>query len=271
MIQVRKPAVSNMFYPGNSEKLKDIITSFLNEFPTHEFKNVHGIISPHAGYVYSGKTAAAAYKTLIGKKYDTVIVISPSHREYFRGISIFPGEAYLTPLGEIKIDEELRKKFKEESSKIILDDTGHRAEHALEVQLPFLQMVLNKFKLLPIVLGDQNKTFVDELSRLLKLFWNENILIVASSDLSHFYTKEKARVLDSKVAWHIEKFDYENLYYSLENEECYACGGGGIVALLKTFSENENYKSKVLMQTDSGDVTGDNSEVVGYLSAVIYS
>lgn len=271
MIHVRKPAVSNMFYPANPEKLNNLISKFFNEVPQYEFNEIYGIISPHAGYIYSGKTASAAYKNLIGKKYDTVIVISPSHREYFRGISIFPGEAYLTSLGKINIDIDLREKFSNESNLILLDEVGHRAEHALEVQLPLLQSVLTDFKLLPLVLGDQNIVFVNELSRLLKLFRNEKILIVASSDLSHFYTKEQAQLFDNKVAEYIAKLDYENLYNDLENEECHACGGGGIVALLKTFSDNKKFKSKVLMRSDSGDVTGDDSEVVGYLSAVIYS
>jgi len=269
---IRLPKVAGMFYPSSKGELEKMIQNYLEEINlTDSYKKIGGIISPHAGYVYSGKTAAAAYKTLIGKHYDNVIVLSPSHREYFGGISIYYGDAYKTPFGEIEVNKELRENIVNLSEVIFSGEDGHRGEHALEVQLPFLQMTLGNFKLLPVVIGDQSKMFVDELSNVLTNILDENTLLVASSDLSHFYNRHKARIKDGLVVEHINRYEFDELQSDLEKKKCEACGGGTIVSVMKTL-RNRNYShSKVLMQTDSGDVTGDTSEVVGYLSAVIYN
>ena len=268
---VREPQVAGMFYPSNERKLKDQISGFYSEVETNDkIKNVGGIIAPHAGYIYSGKTAAYAYKTILNGNYDTVIVISPSHREYFRRVSIYNGDAYKTPLGEIPINTELRNKLIKENDLIYEGEEGHRTEHALEVQLPFLQIALPNFSLLPMVIGDQSREVVFELADILAGVIDDKTLLVASSDLSHFYTKSHASALDSRVVEHINNFDFENLQTDLETKRCEACGGGGIVTILKALSLKWYTKSKVVAHSDSGDVSGDDSEVVGYLSAVIY-
>ena len=268
---VREPQVAGMFYPASSNKLQKQITDFLSEVEyDNEICNVAGIIAPHAGYIYSGKTAAYAYKTIIDRSFDTVIVISPSHREYFKGVSIYSGDAYKTPLGEIAINTELREKLISENELIFEGEEGHREEHALEVQLPFLQVVLSEFQLLPLVIGDQSREVVFELADILANLVNDKILLVASSDLSHFYTKSRAAALDSKVVAHINNFDFEKLQDELENRKCEACGGGRIVALLKGLSQKGYTKSKVVAHSDSGDISGNDSEVVGYLSAIVY-
>ncbi len=269
---IRLPKVAGMFYPSSKGELEEMIKKFLEEINLIDsYNDIGGIISPHAGYVYSGKTAAAAYKTLIGKNYENVIVLSPSHREYFAGISIYYGDAYKTPFGEIEINKDLRASVVNLSELIYKGEDGHRGEHALEVQLPFLQMVLGEFKLLPIVIGDQSKMFIDELSNILTNILDERTLLVASSDLSHFYNRDVAKVKDGLIVEHINRYEFDELQTDLEKKNCEACGGGAIVSLMKAL-KNRNYAySKVLMQTDSGDVTGDTSEVVGYLSAVIYN
>ena len=147
---------------------------------------------------------------------------------------------------------------------------GHRREHALEVQLPFLQSVLQDFKIVPVVMGDQSKRNIDALAKKLAEVSDDETLIVASSDLSHFYSKSQADKLDSVVEKRVREFDYESLQFDLENHTCEACGGGPIVALMKAANLKNIRHSMVLSRTDSGDVTGDNSEVVGYLSAVFY-
>ena len=272
MKKIREPQVAGMFYPSSKIELEKAITVFFNEVKVEQdYEEIGGIISPHAGYVYSGKTAATAYKSLIGKSYDNVIVISPSHREYFTGISIYNGDSYKTPLGEISLNKELSDKLISDSEIIFQGEEGHSNEHALEVQLPFLQMVFSNFKLLPIVIGDQRKEFVDELAESLTKIIDEKTLLVASSDLSHFYSKYKADILDSKVIEHINDFNSEELQKDLETKKCEACGGGAIVALLKSLKLKKFYKSKVVAHSDSGDITGDDSGVVGYLSAVIYN
>jgi MEMO1 family protein len=198
------------------------------------------------------------------------VVISPSHSEYFPGISVFEGDAYETPLGLLEVDKEFVDKIVNGSKIIFKGFEGHRNEHALEVQLPFLQSVIKNFKIVPIVMGDQRKEYVDELADALAKTIDDETLIVASSDLSHFHSKQEANILDSVVADRIQEFDFEKLQGDLEKHNCEACGGGPIAVLMKAASL-KNYKhSAVLHRSDSGDITGDNSEVVGYLSAVIY-
>lgn len=271
MKNIREAAVAGIFYPASAGKLKSDIQYLLNSNkPDQEFNNVMGIISPHAGYVYSGNTAACAFNVIKEKKYSTIIIISPSHREYFPGICIFEGDAYSTPLGIVEINKEMRKLLTFENNFIFQGIKGHGDEHAIEVQIPFLQMVLEEFKIVPIVIGDQRKEFVFGLAEKLSLIMDDKTLIVASSDLSHFYSKAEADKLDTQVEKRIESFDYEGLQSDFETKKCEACGGGGIVALMKAADLVGKNKAKVLSHTDSGDVTNDDSEVVGYLSAVVY-
>lgn len=272
MMQIREPKVAGMFYPSDPKELQSQLKNFLRDIELSEsFSDVAGIISPHAGYMYSGKTAAYAYKTIEDKKYKNVIVISPSHREYFPGISVYSGDAYGTPLGNIKINKELRDELVSKDPLLFSGIEGHRYEHALEVQLPFLQIVQEDFRLIPIVIGDQRKEFMFRLADILSEFIDDDALLVSSSDLSHFYTKEQAKILDSRVAEDINTFNYEQLQSDLDNKRCEACGGGGIVAVLKSLKDKNFERAKVIAQSDSGDITGDNSEVVGYLAAVVYN
>ncbi|MBK7631381.1 MAG: AmmeMemoRadiSam system protein B [Ignavibacteriales bacterium] len=270
-MRIRHQQVAGYFYPAEKEKLQKEISSLLHSAkPAKTFNNIFGIISPHAGYVYSGKTAACAYNLLKDKSYKTVIVISPSHTEYFPGISIYDGDAYETPLGIVEIDKEITDKLVEHTKLIFRGKQGHRKEHALEVQIPFLQSVLKDFKIVPIVMGDQSKLFVDELAVKISEVVEDEILVVASSDMSHFHSAKEADKLDSVVEKNINEFNFENLLIDLDKNNCEACGGGPIAAMMKAASLKDINNSFILDRSNSGDVTGDKSEVVGYLSAVIY-
>lgn len=270
-MRIRHQQVAGYFYPADKDKLqKDIALMLQVTKPEKAFNNIFGIVSPHAGYMYSGKTAAFAYNLLKDKFYKTVIIISPSHAEYFPGISIFDGDAYETPLGIVEIDQVMVDMLVENNKIIFRGIQGHRKEHALEVQIPFLQTVLKNFKIVPIVMGDQSKMFVDELAEKISKVVDDNTLVVASSDMSHFYSSEEAERLDSVVEKRINDFDFEQLLKDLDDHECEACGGGPIAVMMKTASLKNIDKSLVISRSDSGDVTGDKSEVVGYLSAVVY-
>ncbi len=271
MEKKRKPAVAGMFYPVDREELERQVKLLLEiTKPQKRYENVKGLISPHAGYVYSGKTAAYAYNTIKGKHYDNVVVISPSHREYFYGCSIYDGDKYSTPLGEMEINKELSEKIITNGEFIFSGEEGHRSEHALEVQLPFLQMALDEFKLVPIVMGDQSKELIESLALSLAKTIDDSTLIVASSDLSHFHSKEVAFRLDSRVIERVKNFDYNFLYEDIQAGISEACGAGPIITLMRTLDLVGIKKVEVLDHSDSGDVTGDNSEVVGYMSAVFY-
>ncbi|MBU1096895.1 MAG: AmmeMemoRadiSam system protein B [Ignavibacteriae bacterium HGW-Ignavibacteriae-2] len=272
MKNIRKAAVAGMFYPGSANELKSIVNSLLDKTKTKVNHNdIVGIVSPHAGYTYSGISAAHAYNVLIEKQFSTAIIVSPSHREYFQGLCMYEGDAYETPLGIVEIDKELREKLYGHSEYLQIGRSGHTSEHAVEVQLPFLQVIKKDFKILPIVIGDQRKLFVDELAKCLSQSIKENVIIIASSDLSHFYGKIHANKLDSIIERRIEDMEFDELQNDLDTKQCEACGGGGIVALLKAAKQNNYNKVKVLSRTDSGDFSGDDSSVVGYLSAVVYN
>ena len=211
-MRMRHQQVAGYFYPAEKDKLqKDISLMLQVAKPKKSFDKIFGIVTPHAGYVYSGKTAAYAYNLLKDRNYKSVIVISPSHSEYFPGISIYDGDAYETPLGVVEIDQEITDKLVENSKIISRGIQGHRKEHALEVQIPFLQSVLKDFKIVPVVMGDQSKIFVDELAEKISKVVDASTLVVASSDMSHFYSSEEADKLDSVVEKRINDFDFEKL------------------------------------------------------------
>ncbi|MBI5020331.1 MAG: AmmeMemoRadiSam system protein B [Ignavibacteriales bacterium] len=268
---VRLPAVAGTFYPADPSILTQDLNSLIDDA---EKTAVHGkivsLIVPHAGYIYSGLTAAHAYKLIEGIKFQTVVVISPSHREYFGGISIFDGTHYRTPLGDIQIDTHLRELLVTGDKIIESSLRGHGGEHAIEIQLPFLQLVQKDFKLLPIVIGDQSADNCYHLGkRLGEILKDKNVLIIASTDLSHFHESKSARKLDQIAIDKVSKFDYEGLMYDLEFEKTEACGGGPMVATLMASKFLGADSVKILHHCNSGDITGEHDSVVGYFSAVI--
>lgn len=277
-IEVRRPAVAGSFYPGNPVELAKLLAQFYSET---EKKSLPGhplaVIAPHAGYIYSGRIAAAAFKQLEGEIYDTVVVIAPSHTVFFQGSSVYEGSAYQTPIGMIEIDEKLSAAIAAIHPSIYLSNKGHtggsvRGEHALEVQLPFLQQVLGRFKLVAIVMGDQEESSCRDLGETLASTLNgKNVLIVASTDLSHFYTDKEARRLDGNLRRAIEEFSPDKWLNTLSSGKGEACGGGPVAATLIAARRLGGNQVTVTGYATSGDVTGDFNEVVGYLSAVITS
>lgn len=271
--RVRPPAVAGMFYPADPGELTAQIDGLLHKVGKKKNTGgrVRGIISPHAGYPYSGLTAAYAYSMVRGETFDTAVVVSPSHQEYFRAVSVYSGDVYATPLGTIAVNTTLRDKLIAASDCIIASEDGHRAEHALEVQLPFLQRVLPPFTLVPIVMGDQAAEFCFGLGEsLANVLRDENALLVASTDLSHFYSSGIAQHLDGVMIEDLQKFNYEQLMRDLEARRTEACGGGPTVAVLSALDRLGVKNIEVLHYSNSGDTTGDYSSVVGYLSAVAF-
>lgn len=280
---VRPPAVAGLFYPADPKILNREIDDLLQRAASGETLShllggedtkyrgrIRAIISPHAGYIYSGFTAAHGYKLLQGEKFDTAIIISPSHREYFDGISIYGGQAYRVPSGDVPIDTELREMLIMDDAIITLSEIGHRQEHAVEVQIPFLQKVLPECKIVPIIMGDQRREYCYHLGKkLAKVAKDKNILLIASTDLSHYYPYDTAQMLDKIIIDAVERLDYEQLMSDLETERAEACGGGPTVAALLAVCELGANKAHILHACNSGDVTGDRSGVVGYLSAAI--
>ena len=271
--KIRKAAVAGMFYPASKETLERDVAIFLeNSLPLEIVTHIYGIAVPHAGYRYSGGVAARAFRQVMDGDFDLVVVIAPSHKIYFEEISVYNGVAYETPLGKIAVDLDSAKKLASLHPGIIYSDLGHDIdEHALEVQLPFLQQVFHDFTLLPIVMGNQDAANVEILAEaLVKLLADKKALIVASSDLSHFHSYEKAKTLDNVVIEDVAQYNYTKLAEDLKKEFCEMCGAGPVLATMKACEKLGANKAKVFLYRNSGDVTGERDNVVGYMSAMFY-
>ena len=270
MPAVRPPAVAGTFYPDSPDKLTRELDELIPASPEPLQGTLRGLISPHAGYAYSGSIAGRAYGLLRGKTFDAVIVVGPSHREYFYGVSLFPGEAFKTPLGEVPVHKEIRSALINQNEHIFMSEAGHKDEHSVEVQLPFLQRVFQSMKFVPIVMGDQNRglcqVLAEQLAQVSKDF---NVLLVASSDLSHYHEYRTAVALDQKVVDRLREFDSDGLLKLFENEEAEACGGGPMAAVMMGAGKAGANHCHVLSYCNSGDVTGEKDRVVGYVSAAI--
>ncbi len=277
-LEIRHPAVAGAFYPANPVQLTKQIATFFAEAEKLSLKGRPiAAIAPHAGYMYSGRTAARAYKQLEGQSYDVVVVIAPSHTVFFQGASVYSGGAYQTPIGVADIDRDLSEAIAGINPSVYLSNKGHtggsvRGEHSLEVQLPFLQQVLGSFKLVAIVMGDQEEATCVGLGEVLaSALEGKNSLIVASTDLSHFHPEKEARALDGNILKAIEKFNPEMLLSILSSGRGEACGGGPVAATMMAARRLGGEEMLVTGYTTSGETTGDFSEVVGYLSAVVVS
>lgn len=275
---VRQPVVAGQFYPAAPDELRQMIEGFLAQASVPPLQGeLVALVAPHAGYVYSGKVAAYSYALLKGRKFQRVVVIAPSHFESFSFSSIYSGDAYVTPLGRIVVDKEFAATLAKLSPLVQLSTRGHvptkqEGEHALEVQLPFLQLVLGDFKLVPIVMGQQ--TYETEralgvaLAKMLK--GTDSTLIVASSDLSHYHTYDEASKMDHKTLKAIERWDYLSLSENLESRIWEACGGGPIVATMIAAERLGAKQASILKYANSGDETGDRSRVVGYGAVALF-
>jgi AmmeMemoRadiSam system protein B len=270
--KIRFSAVAGQFYPGEKEELNQMIDEFLKNAKVPKIEGeIFGILVPHAGYIFSGPVAAYSYKAIQGKKFDTVILIGDSHYEYFDGVSVWDRGEWETPLGRVKVDEELAKKILNFSKRFFVKDSAHLFEHSLEVQIPFLQKVLKNFKILSLIFGSEDKDWKELAKSILKLMEKKKILIVASTDLSHYPPYEVAIEADKKTIEGIlssdpEKFKekVENLKKFFPDVDTFACAQDTIKTILE-ISKNLRGKAKLLKYQNSGDtIYGEKSQVVGY-------
>jgi AmmeMemoRadiSam system protein B len=261
---VRRPAVANQFYPGNAMMLKQGMMSYLEKAkPKMPDGKIKAIIVPHAGYIYSGWTAAYAYKLL--KTLDSevtwkILLLGPSHHVPFYGAAAPEEDQWQTPFGLVDVVD-VRTELRE-SEEIIDVPNANADEHSLEVQVPFLQMVLKKFVLYPLVLGGIKPSLLaKELEEFVK---QPNVIVVASSDLSHFFDYSKAKRIDMETSRAICDLDIMSM-----TEMGDACGKMGILTAMHLAKTN-SWKCEMLNYKNSGDTAGDMSSVVGYGSYVMY-
>jgi len=274
-MEVRKSMVAGMFYPDSPATL----TKQLAEFFSYAQKKaligqVKALIVPHAGYMYSGQIAADAYKQIEGEVFESVVVIAPFHG-FFKGVTVYPGDAYETPLGVIPIDRELSEALASKHPSVYSSTVGHtgtggRGEHSLEVQLPFLQLVLGKFNLVAMIMGDQEESTIRAAAEVLAAaLKGKNVLMVASTDLSHFHSDKVARKLDKNFEDALASYDTNKIIHSVTSRNAEACGFGPTAAVVEATRRLGGEKVEIISYDTSGSVTGDFDEVVGYLSAVI--
>jgi AmmeMemoRadiSam system protein B len=269
---VRASILAGTWYPGTPDALTKIVQGYLSEArgPSPD-GTLKAIIVPHAGYRYSGGVAAYAYRLLQGSRFKRVILIGPSHRVAFRGVSVNLQSAYKTPLGMVPVDQETGRKLLDTGPNIRWLRKAHALEHSLEIQLPFLQTVLHDFQIVPIVMGEQDiKTCSDLADTLIQVMGDSpETLLLASSDLSHFHNYKQAKDLDLKFIEQVQRFDPEGLLKDLLSGKCEACGAGPVITTLLTARKLGADHSVILKYANSGDVTGDHTRVVGYLSAAL--
>lgn len=263
------------FYPDNPKELEAMIKAFLDKAdPKAPEGEIFGLISPHAGYGFSGEAAAFGYKLIKGKSYKTVVIVGSSHQFSFNGASVYPEGAFRTPFGNLEVDKAFAARLLDKDKEIFFEPAAFSEEHSVEVQLPFLQKVLSNFRIVPIVLGDCTLLQCQKLAALLKeaIGKRKDVLVIASSDLYHGYDFRECEEADKLTLAQLKKMDAEGLYYGLREGRFQMCGGFGAVTLLTLAKELGHERLDVLKYTNSALVTGRKQSgiwAVGYASCVI--
>lgn len=287
-LAVRHPVVSGLFYPDQGEELHRSVDGYLARVEDdsisraiHEQTGLENplkvqplvLLSPHAGFIFSGFVQAHTYRLLKNFEFDTVVIIGPTHQVPFSGISVSLDDAYNTPIGNVPVDLEIARALISQSNRIQFHVDAHLSEHSIEVQLPFLQKVQPGAKIVPVLFGEQsleNSRLLEE--ALVKTFraiprrW----VVIVSSDLSHYHSHVEASSLDHVLMEDIKRVNPESLYEHILSGSAEACGFGGILSGLVLVREIGKGMSAILHYMDSGSVSGDRRRVVGYLSAVLY-
>ena len=274
-MDIRPSPIAGRWYPGDSNQLAASVDKYVDAAQVPEIDGeVVGIIVPHAGHTYSGPVAGYAFKAIRDLQPELVAVISPMHQPYSQPFLTCAHQAYQTPLGKINVDQESVSGLSDALEIKLgfgLTPVRNDQEHSLEIELPFLQRVLSsEFDLLPVMVRDQTPKVVETLGRALAgVLVGRSALLVASSDLSHFYDQLQAEQLDGEMLSRVEAFDPLGVLQAEEEGKGFACGRNAIAAVLWAARELGANKVKVLNHATSGDVTGDYSGVVGYAAAII--
>jgi len=252
---VRPPAVAGYFYPQDPDELRQMVSGYLSKAQA-EGPPPKALIAPHAGYIYSGAVAAAAYATLqlISKTISRVILLGPAHRVYIRGLALSRATHFASPLGRIEVDQAAVRLLLK-LPQVSISDAAHEQEHSLEVHLPFLQLVLDYFLIVPLVVGEASP---QEVAEVLELLWGDKeTLIVISSDLSHYHDYETARKIDQITTRAIENLQLDKIGSQQ------ACGCRPMCGLLQV-ARNMKLQVRTLDVRNSGDTAGSRDRVVGY-------
>ena len=279
---LRQPAVAGAFYPENPEILKKTIEDcFLGDSGVGEIPKLNtfdgidypiNIMVPHAGYQYSGAIASHGYCNLVQNGFPEVfIILSPNHTGYGSEVSVFNDGEWITPLGNVKVDDEFANEIISHSDIATADFTAHLYEHSIEVQLPFLQYFSNDFSIVPITMGSQTFSASSDLAKAIFEASEElkkSYAVIASTDLSHFNNQEKANTVDGYVLEDIEDMNEFKLFEEVIQYNITMCGYGPVMTAISLSKMTDKNDCEILAYGTSGDVTGDLSSVVGYASGI---
>lgn len=276
MVKVRRPCQAGAFYEANPENLKlQIDECFRHHLgpgktpsvKTDRLSHVVGLLCPHAGYMFSGPVAAHAYYELaVDGRPDTVVILGPNHTGYGGALATMNEGIWRTPLGDVEIDAELANAIVRGSRIVDVDESAHRFEHSIEVQLPFLQYLYgSEFKIVPVCFLMQDSASAREVGQTVgRVLAGKNAVVIASSDMTHYEPQASAEKKDKLALGAIEAMNEAELFSIAENQNLTACGVGPIVALIAATKVLGVKKAKLLCYRTSGDVIGDYSSVVGY-------
>ena len=276
----RAPAVAGIFYPSDTRELYQLIELSFKEQrfgpghlpPSEEFnrRRIYGIVSPHAGYVYSGAVAANGYYETSSMNFDRIVMIGPNHYGIGTGLATVRNGIWETPLGEVEVDSKLASQIAENSGILDFDELAHSRDHCLEVQLPFLQYIKkNQFKIVPIIMITQDKVTASEIGEsIASSTRNLNTLVIASSDFTHYEPNDEAHRKDDELIKAILSLDISNFYTTFERLNVSACGYGAIASIMTAAKALGATKGELLRYATSGDVMGDTNNVVGYASII---
>jgi AmmeMemoRadiSam system protein B len=269
----RPAAVAGTWYPGTARALAGELETYLAAADVPALGEVHAVLAPHAGLMFSGPVGAFSYKAAAQSSYDLIFIVGPSHFFAFDGISVWPAGEFETPLGAAVIDSAA-------AAEILADPVAHvtpqahRREHSIEMQLPFIRTLMPHVPIVPLLMGFQRRQTIDALaSALVRCARGKRALLVASTDLSHYFDAARALTLDTRVQEHVGRFDPDGLlrlfeeYPETERGRYVACGGGPAIAVMKAARELGATAGRVLKYAHSGEVSGDYDGVVGYLAA----
>ncbi len=265
----RRPAVAGAFYPSNPQRLGGMIDGFMSDAGgAQAIGGVVGLLSPHAGYVYSGPVAAYSFRQ-VPRDATLAVVLAPSHRARFNGASVLPEGIYETPLGDVPIDAGIGANLKNRNNFSVIKE-AHEMEHSLEVQVPFLQRVLKEFSIVPVIVGtveiDTCVTIAEGLRDSL-IGESRKFIVIISSDLSHYYAYGAAQTMDGRFIEALKTFDPKKVKDAISVGKAEACGEGPILAGMTLCRYLGAAKVEVLKYANSGDTAGSKDQVVGYLSA----
>lgn len=274
-MDIRPSPIAGTWYPGQKAGLQQTIDHFLAQAnPDLPAGKIWGLLAPHAGFLYSGPVAAYAFQCAAALQIDVVVVVSPYHRAHRAPLLTTGHDAYETPLGVVPVDQTAVQGINEVLKTRLgfgLTPLRNDLEHAVEIELPFLQHLCGSFRLVPVMMRDQRVETAHALGRALAdCLAGEHVLIVASSDLSHFYAQDEAEVLDRELLRRVQAFNPSSVINAEQEGVGYACGRGAIAATLWATRQLGANQVQLVRYATSGDVTRDVQSVVGYGSAVIW-